>query len=158
MTKFVDGIDINSCEYVLVNHNGKQFQKLAELLSVLVFEAFGQYIHPTRYRQIIRSKKLISDDQKHGYNVACVQTQSMELIASEDWSSSLLDVICIRASSRCSWETLHVFGTLSLECCLSSNMHDMVIVNVKSVFVRELNNNENSKKICANLPSSKYLH
>lgn len=59
MTKFVDGIDINSCEYVLVNHNGKQFQKLAELLSVLVFEAFGQYIHPTRYRQIIRSKKLI---------------------------------------------------------------------------------------------------
>ena len=73
MTKFVDGIDINSCENVLVNHNGKQFQKLAELLSVSVFEAFGQYIHPTRYRQIIRPKKMISDDQKHSYNVACVQ-------------------------------------------------------------------------------------
>ena len=42
-----------NCEYVLVNRNGKQFQKLTDLFSILVFQAIGKYIHPTRYRQII---------------------------------------------------------------------------------------------------------
>ena len=41
-----------NCEYVLVNRNGKQFQKLTDLFSILVFQAIGKYIHPTRYRQI----------------------------------------------------------------------------------------------------------
>ena len=45
-----------TCEYVLVNRNGKQFQKLTDLFSVLVFEAIGKYIHPTRYRQIIETQ------------------------------------------------------------------------------------------------------
>ena len=36
-----------TCEYVLVNRSGKQFQKLTDLLSVLVCEAIGKYIHPT---------------------------------------------------------------------------------------------------------------
>ena len=73
------------CEYVLVNRNGKQFQKLTELFSVLVFEAIGKYIHPTRYRQIIHTQscevllpseqKWISEDQKHSSNVARVHYQ-----------------------------------------------------------------------------------
>ena len=45
-----------TCEYVLVNRNGKQFQKLSDLFSVLVFEAIVKYIHPTRYRQIIETE------------------------------------------------------------------------------------------------------
>ncbi|CAB4023750.1 Hypothetical predicted protein, partial [Paramuricea clavata] len=36
-----------TCEYVLVNRSGKQFQKLTDLFSVLVFEAIGKYIQPT---------------------------------------------------------------------------------------------------------------
>lgn len=74
-----------SCDYVLVNRNGKQFQKLTHLLSVLVFEAIGKYIHPTRYRQIIETEsaqlllpneqKWISEDQKHSSNVARVHYQ-----------------------------------------------------------------------------------
>ena len=74
-----------TCEYVLVNRNGKQFQKLTDLLSVLVFEAIGKYIHPTRYRQIIetqsaelllpKEQKWISEDQKHSSNVARVHYQ-----------------------------------------------------------------------------------
>ena len=74
-----------TCEYVLVNRNGKQFQKLTELFSVLVFEAIGKYIHPTRYRQIIETQsceillpseqKWISEDQKHSSNVARVHYQ-----------------------------------------------------------------------------------
>ena len=76
-----------TCEYVLVNPNGKQFQKLTNLLSVLVFEAIGKYIHPTRYRQIIETQscevlkllpneqKWISEDQKHSSNPARVHYQ-----------------------------------------------------------------------------------
>ena len=74
-----------TCEYVLVNCNGKQFQKLTDLLSVLVFEAIGKYIHPTRYRQIIEPQSCevllpneqmwISEDQKHSSNVARVHNQ-----------------------------------------------------------------------------------
>ena len=34
------------CDYLLVNHNGIQFQKLTEILSILVFQAIGKYVHP----------------------------------------------------------------------------------------------------------------
>ncbi|CAB4034858.1 partial [Paramuricea clavata] len=74
-----------TCDYVLVNRNGKQFHKLSNLLSVLVFEAIDKYIHPTRYRQIIETEsahvllpneqKWISEDQKHSSNVARVHYQ-----------------------------------------------------------------------------------
>ena len=74
-----------TCWYVLVNRNGKQFQKLRDLFSVLVFEAIGKYIHPTRYRQVIEmesahvilpnKQKWISEDQKRSSNVARVHYQ-----------------------------------------------------------------------------------
>ena len=74
-----------TCEYVLVNRNGTQFQKLTDLFSVLKFEAIGKYIHPTRYRQIIKTEnghvllpnehKWISEDQKHSSNVARIHYQ-----------------------------------------------------------------------------------
>ena len=74
-----------TCKYVLVNRNGKQFQKLTDLFSMLVFETIGKYIHPTRYRQIIetqsaefiqpKEQKWISEDQKHSSNVALVHYQ-----------------------------------------------------------------------------------
>ena len=74
-----------TCEYVLVNRNGKQFQKITDFLSVLVFEAIGKYIYPTRYRQIIETQscevllpneqKWISENQKHSSNVGRVHYQ-----------------------------------------------------------------------------------
>ena len=74
-----------TCKYLLVNHNSKQFQKLTDLLSVLVFKAIGKYIHPTRYKQIIETQscevllpneqKWISEDQNHSSNVARVHYQ-----------------------------------------------------------------------------------
>lgn len=75
------------CEYLLVNRNGTQFQKLTDLLSVLVFQAIGKYVHPTRYRQIIETEsvnnldleeqQLVSEDQKHSSNVARVHYQKL---------------------------------------------------------------------------------
>ena len=50
-----------TCDYVLVTRNGGQHNKLGELMSKLVFDAIGKYVHPTRYRQIVEtvsSKKL----------------------------------------------------------------------------------------------------
>ena len=83
--KYIRPLLTSTCEYVSVNRKGKQFQKLTELLSVLVSEAIGKYIHPTRYRQIIETQscevllpskqKWISEDQKHSSNVARVHYQ-----------------------------------------------------------------------------------
>ena len=74
-----------TCEFVLVTRNGGQHRKLGELMSKLVFDATGKYVHPTRYRQIVEtasSKQLdrsaqdtISEDQKHSSVVARVHYQ-----------------------------------------------------------------------------------
>ena len=70
------------CDFLLVNRNGFQFSKLTDLMSKVVYDAIGKYIHPTRYRQIIEtasSHKLspneqlwLSEDQKHSSAVARV--------------------------------------------------------------------------------------
>ena len=49
-----------NCDYVLVTRNGGQHSKLGELMSKLVFDATGKYVHPTRYCQIVRLQALQS--------------------------------------------------------------------------------------------------
>ena len=73
------------CDFVLVNRNGGQHGKLGEIMSKLVFDAIGKYIHPTRYRQIVETESLnqltseeqriLSEDQKHSSAVAKVHYQ-----------------------------------------------------------------------------------
>ena len=73
------------CDFVLVTRNGGQHGKLGEIMSKLVFDAIGKYIHPTRYRQIVETQSLnqltseeqriLSQDQKHTSAVAKVQYQ-----------------------------------------------------------------------------------
>ena len=73
------------CDFVLVNRNGGQHGKLGEIMSKLVFDAVGKYIHPTRYRQIVETQSLnqltseeqriLSEDQKHSSAVAKVHYQ-----------------------------------------------------------------------------------
>ena len=75
------------CDFLLVNRNGLQFSKLTDLMSKLVYDAIGKYIHPTRYRQIIEtasSHKLspheqfwLSEDQKHSSTVARVHYKKL---------------------------------------------------------------------------------
>ena len=77
-----------TCDYVLVTRNGGQHNKLGELMSKLVFDTIGKYVHPTRYRQIVEtvsSKKLssnaqgtISEDQKHSSVVQECITKSKD--------------------------------------------------------------------------------
>ena len=52
-----------SCSYLLTNRNGKQFCKLTDSFSILVFEAIGKYVNPTRYRQIIKTESCNNLDQ-----------------------------------------------------------------------------------------------
>ena len=65
--------------------NGGQHNKLGEVMSKLVFDAIGKYVHPTRYRQIVEmassrtlsssAQDAISEDQKHSSVVARVHYQ-----------------------------------------------------------------------------------
>ena len=48
--KFVRPLLIPQCDFVLVTRNGGQHSKLGDVMSKLVFDAIGKYIHPTRYR------------------------------------------------------------------------------------------------------------
>ena len=48
------------CKFVLVTKNRGQHDKLGDVMSKLVLDAFGKYIHPTRYRQIVETIASIS--------------------------------------------------------------------------------------------------
>ena len=68
------------CEYLLLTNTGKQYTSFTSAMSILVHEAIGKYIHPTRYRQIVETEsalrltneeqQIISRDQKHSSQVA----------------------------------------------------------------------------------------
>ena len=73
------------CDFVLVTRNGGQHSKLGDVMSKLVFDAIGKYVHPTRYRQIVETQsvnvltateqRILSEDQKHSSAVAKVHYQ-----------------------------------------------------------------------------------
>lgn len=77
------------CDFVLVNRNGGQHGILGDVMSKLVFDAIGKYIHPTRYRQIVEmqslsqltseEQRILSEDQKHSSAVAKVHYQKQRL-------------------------------------------------------------------------------
>ncbi len=58
---------IDDCPYVLLSSRGKQCQSIGFDMSLLVHQAIGKYIHPTRYRQIIETaseERLTPEQQK----------------------------------------------------------------------------------------------
>ena len=69
-----------SCGFILVNRNGTQSGKLTDLLSKLVYDAIGKYIHPTSYLQIAETEcsdildldkqQWVKEDQKYSSKVA----------------------------------------------------------------------------------------
>ena len=73
------------CDFVLVTRNGGQHSKLGDVMSKLVFDTIGKYVHPTRYRQIVetqslrvltsKEQRILSEDQKHSSAVAKVHYQ-----------------------------------------------------------------------------------
>ena len=71
-----------TCDYLLVSTNGTQYQSITSAMVMLVHQAIGKNINPTRYRQIIETEssdrltldeqRVISEDQKHSSTVAKV--------------------------------------------------------------------------------------
>ena len=69
-----------SCDFVLVTANGNQYTALGTAMSLLVFQAIGKVVNPSRYRQIVESesadklnaeeREVISLDQRHSSSVA----------------------------------------------------------------------------------------
>ena len=68
------------CDYVLVSTTGRQYTSFSVAMTLLVKEAIGKYVHPTRFRQIVETssserlstseQEAVSADQKHRSNVA----------------------------------------------------------------------------------------
>ena len=68
------------CEFVLVSNTGRQYNSFTSAMTILVKQAIGKYVHPTRLRQIVEttsSERLsqeeqltVSADQKHNSTVA----------------------------------------------------------------------------------------
>ena len=69
-----------TCDYLLVSTTGNQYNSFTSAMTLLVKEAIGKYINPTRYRQIVETesaekldpaeREIISKDQKHSSDVA----------------------------------------------------------------------------------------
>ena len=69
-----------TCDYLLVSTTGNQYNSFTSAMTLLVKEAIGKYINPTRYRQIVETesaekldpaeREIISKDQKHSSTVA----------------------------------------------------------------------------------------
>jgi len=68
------------CEYLIVTYNGTQYTAFGNAMSLLVHQAIGKTVNPTRYRQIVetesalalddKERDTISKDQKHSSEVA----------------------------------------------------------------------------------------
>ena len=68
------------CDYFLLTGTGQMSQNLCYSMTIMVHEAIGKYINPTRYRQIVETsssdrldsseQEIISKDQKHNSRVA----------------------------------------------------------------------------------------
>ena len=68
--------------YLLTSSTGNQYQSLTTAMTILVHQAIGKHINPTRYRQIVETassdmlsrdeQECISQDQKHSSTVARV--------------------------------------------------------------------------------------
>ena len=84
-----------TCDYLLVSTAGTQYQSLTSAMTILVHQAIGKYIHPTRYRQIVETasaerlsrseQEIISEDQKHSSEVAKVHYKKKQsrIVATE---------------------------------------------------------------------------
>ena len=69
-----------TCEYVLLNSNGKQHSALGTEMAIMTFSAIGKTVHPTRYRMIVETesaaklnpeeREMLSKDQRHSSLVA----------------------------------------------------------------------------------------
>ena len=69
-----------SCDYLVVSNSGCQYNSFTTAMTVLVKQAIGKYVHPTRLRQIVETtssdrltpaeQEIVSADQKHGSEMA----------------------------------------------------------------------------------------
>ena len=78
--KFIRSLMSPCVDFLLVTTKGTQYTGLGTAMSLLVFQAIGKSVNPTRYRQIVESesaekltmaeREAISKDQRHSSEVA----------------------------------------------------------------------------------------
>ena len=105
-----DGCFIQIMIYVLVTRNGTQYSKLSDLMSKLVFEAIGKYIHLTRYRQIVETESvrklslgeqdIMSRNQKHSSQVARTHYQKLSSRETAEKAKHCFGKLCSSPSEK----------------------------------------------------------
>ena len=68
------------CNYLVISNTGRQYNSFTSAMTILVKQAIGKYVHPTRLRQIVETasserlttteQEAVSADQKHNSHVA----------------------------------------------------------------------------------------
>ena len=68
------------CCYVVISNSGRQYNSFTTAMTILVKQAIGKYVHPTRFRQIVETasgdrltpteQEAVTADQKHHSYVA----------------------------------------------------------------------------------------
>ena len=118
------------CNYLLLSTNGSQFKSLTTAMTMLVNEAIGKYINPTRYRQIIETEsgeklsraeqEVISEDQKHSSTVAKIHYKKKQsrVIAIE--GKRCMDKMT--KDSRCAFNSLNILS--DIDDCFDSSVLD----------------------------------
>ena len=112
-----------TCPYLLVSTNGKQYNSFTTAMTLLVKEAIGKYINPTRYRQIIETEsaqrltseeqQVVSQDQKHSSKVAerCYRKQLSREVATQ--SKKCMEKMLGDTRNRSSEQLADIFSAIT---------------------------------------------
>jgi len=113
------------CNYLLLSTNGTQFQSLTTAMVMLVHQAIGKHINPTRYRQIVETEsserltlqeqQYVSEDQKHSSKVAQIYYKKKHSRKVAIEGKKCMDKMTIDARSGPSRNLMSLFNNLDDE-------------------------------------------
>ena len=118
------------CDFLLLSTNGTQFQSLTSAMTMLVHQAIGKHINPTRYRQIIETESserlnleeqhFITEDQKHSSTVAKIyyKKKQSRVVAVE--GRKCMDKMTKEARSDANKNLVTMFN--NTDCSFDSNV------------------------------------
>ena len=108
------------CNFLLLSTNGTQFQSLTTAMTMLVHEAIGKYINPTRYRQIIETEgsdrlshaeqQILSEDQKHSSRVAQIHYKKKQSRRVAEEGKKCMEKMTKGARAEPGADIMQVFG------------------------------------------------
>jgi len=113
------------CDFLLLSTNGTQFQSLTTAMVMLVHQAIGKHINPTRYRQIVETEsserltlqeqQYVSEDQKHSSKVAQIYYKKKHSRKVAIESKKCMDKMTIEGRAEPTRNLMSLFNNLDDE-------------------------------------------